>query len=104
MLPGIIEQAELATLDDSSNLLRFPARAMIDCTRFYKVIRPNLVASALVSHLVCSQFAIFGVLLGTMKVIDLSGQDPEGLPTVRMLIPAVNEHMEAGRNVTHTNC
>jgi hypothetical protein len=77
---------------------------VIDCARLYKVIRPDLVASTLIGHLICPQFTILGVLPRTMKVIDLSGQDPEGLPTVRMLVPPIDEDMEAGWDMPHTNC
>jgi hypothetical protein len=77
---------------------------VVDRARTDEVVRPDLVASPLIGHLIRSQSAVLGILKSATAIVDLGSQDPKSLATICMLIPTINEDMKSCRSVPHTDC
>ena len=101
---GSFEEIELPATDDPIHLRRLLPGTVIDRTRADEVVGPDLVAPALVCHLIRTKLSVCCVLLRAMMIDDLGSQDPERFTFVRMLIPPVDEDLETGRFVCHANC
>jgi hypothetical protein len=68
-----------------------------------EVVRADLAAATRISHLAAPDRPVSRVLLGSMLILNLGGQDPERLSTICVLAPAIDEDLESSRLMRHSD-
>ena len=76
---------------------------MVHRTGTDEVVRSNLVAASLIRHLVGTKLSILSVLLSAIVIGNFGYQDPACFSLVRILVPTIDEDLQPGRGVLHTN-